>query len=79
MSRLELIEFYVRCEDWIMPVIPNPRSGDEFLNLLIVSGVDEETLQLMQRDIQKYVRSLTREQVREYQRIFRTAKAEYCR
>jgi len=62
-----------------MSVIPNPRSGDPFINLLIVSGVDDETIQLMGRDIQKYVRSLTREQVREYQRIFRTAKAEYCR
>tara|TARA_R110000751_G_C13609291_1_gene463188 strand:- start:492 stop:680 length:189 start_codon:yes stop_codon:yes gene_type:complete len=61
-----------------MPVIPNPRTGDEFLNLLIVSGVDEETLQLMQRDIQKYVRSLSREEIRKYQIIFRTAKAEYC-
>ena len=63
----------------IMPVIPNPRSGDEFLNLLIVSGVDEETLQLMQRDIQSYVQSLSREEIREYQKVFRTAKAEYCR
>jgi len=62
-----------------MPVISNPRTGDEFLNLLIVSGVDDETLQLMQRDIQSYVRSLTRDQVREYQVIFRAAKAEYCR
>lgn len=62
-----------------MSVIPNPRSGDPFINLLIVSGVDDETIQLMGRDIQKYVRSLTREQVREYQKIFRTAKAEYCR
>jgi site-specific recombinase XerD len=62
-----------------MPVISNPRTGDEFLNLLIVSGVDEETLQLMQRDIQKYVQSLSRNDIREYQRIFRTAKAEYCR
>tara|TARA_R110000824_G_C15045104_1_gene660817 strand:+ start:75 stop:263 length:189 start_codon:yes stop_codon:yes gene_type:complete len=62
-----------------MPVIPNPRSGDEFLNLLIVSGVDEETLQLMQRDIQSYVQSLSREEIREYQKVFRTAKAEYCR
>jgi hypothetical protein len=62
----------------MMPVIPNPRSGDEFLNLLIVSGVNEETLQLMQRDIQKYVRSLGSVEVREYQRIFREAKAEYC-
>ena len=61
-----------------MRVIPNPRTGDEFLNLLIVSGVDEETLQLMQRDIQSYVQSLTRDQVREYQKIFREAKAEYC-
>jgi hypothetical protein len=62
-----------------MPVIPNPRTGDEFLNLLIVSGVSEETLQFMQRDIQFYVQSLSRNQVREYQRIFREAKAEYCR
>jgi hypothetical protein len=62
-----------------VPVIPNPRTGDEFLNLLIVSGVDEETLQLMQRDIQSYVQSLTRDQVREYQVIFRAAKKEYCR
>jgi len=62
-----------------MPVISNPRSGDEFLNLLIVSGVSEETLQFMQRDIQSYVQSLSRDQVREYQRIFREAKAEYCR
>jgi hypothetical protein len=61
-----------------MPVISNPRSGDEFLNLLIVSGVDEETLQLMQREIQSYVNSLSRDQVREYQTIFRAAKAEYC-
>ena len=60
-------------------VIPNPRSGDPFINLLIVSGVNDETIQLMSRDIQKYVQSLTREQVREYQRIFREAKAEYCR
>ncbi len=63
----------------IMPVISNPRSGDEFLNLLIVSGVSEETLQLMQRDIQKYVQSLSREEIRKYQVIFRAAKAEYCR
>jgi len=62
-----------------MSVIPNPRSGDPFINLLIVSGVDDETIQLMGRDIQKYVNSLTREQVREYQKVFRTAKAEYCR
>ena len=62
-----------------MPVIPNPKTGDEFLNLLIVSGVSEETLQFMQRDIQKYVQSLSRDQVREYQRIFRAAKKEYCR
>jgi site-specific recombinase XerD len=62
-----------------MSVIFNPRTGDEFLNLLIVSGVSEETLQFMQRDIQFYVQSLSRNQVREYQRIFREAKAEYCR
>ena len=61
-----------------MSVISNPRSGDPFINLLIVSGVDDETIQLMGRDIQKYVQSLTREQIREYQVIFRTAKAEYC-
>ena len=61
-----------------MRVIPNPRTGDEFLNLLIVSGVDEETLQLMQRDIQSYVQSLTRDQQRERIRISREAKAEYC-
>jgi DNA-binding ferritin-like protein (Dps family) len=60
-------------------VIPNPRSGDPFINLLIVSGVDDETIQVMGRDIQRYVKSLTRDQVREYQRIFRDAKAEYCR
>ena len=62
-----------------MPVIPNPRTGDSFINLLIVSGVDDETIQLMGRDIQKYVQSLTRDEVREYQVIFRMAKAEYCR
>lgn len=61
-----------------MPVISNPRSGDPFINLLIVSGVDDETIQLMGRDIQRYVKSLTRDQVREYQRIFRDAKKEYC-
>ena len=62
-----------------MPVISNPRTGDEFLNLLIVSGVDEETLQLMQRDIQNYVQSLSRDEQRDRIRIFREAKAEYCR
>jgi hypothetical protein len=60
-------------------VIPNPRSGDPFINLLIVSGVDDETIQLMSRDIQMYVKSLAREEIREYQKIFRDAKAEYCR
>ena len=62
-----------------MPVIPNPRTGDEFLNLLIVSGVNEETLQLMQRDIQRYVKSLSREEIREYQKVFRATKSLYCR
>jgi len=62
-----------------MSVIPNPRSGDPFINLLIVSGVDDKTIQLMAQDIQKYVRSLSREEVRAYQKIFRAVKAEYCR
>lgn len=61
-----------------MSVILNPRSGDPFINLLIVSGVDDETIQLMGRDIQTYVKSLTRVEVREYQKIFREAKKEYC-
>jgi hypothetical protein len=62
-----------------MPVISNPRTGDEFLNLLIVSGISEETLQLMDRDISKYVQSLTRDEQRDRIRIFRATKAEYCR
>lgn len=62
-----------------MSVIPNPRSGDPFINLLIVSGIDDETIQLMTRDIQKYTRRLSRTEQKERLRIFREAKAEYCR
>jgi len=62
-----------------MVVIPNPRSGDSFINLMLVSGITEETIQLMTRDIQMYNRSLSRSEQKERLRIFREAKAEYCR
>jgi len=62
-----------------MPVVPNPRSGDPFVNLMLVSGVTEETMQLMSRDIQMYNRSLSRAEQKERLKIFREAKAEYCR
>ena len=62
-----------------MVVIPNPRSGDPFINLMLVSGITEETIQLMTRDIQMYNRSLSRAEQKERLRIFREAKAEYCR
>ena len=61
-----------------MVVIPNPRSGDSFINLLIVSGVAEETIQLMTRDIQNYTRRLNRAEQKERLRIFTASKAEYC-
>jgi len=62
-----------------MVVIPNPRSGDPFVNLMLVSGITEETMQLMSRDIQMYNRSLSRAEQKERLRIFRKAKEEYCR
>jgi hypothetical protein len=46
---------------------------------MIVSGVTEKTLKIMSRDIEKYVRSLSREEYREYVRIWRVAKEAYCR
>jgi len=60
-------------------VISNPNTGDVFLDLMIVSGVTEKTLKIMSRDIEKYVRSLSKEEYREYVRIWRAAKEAYCR
>ena len=61
-----------------MSVIPNPKTGDDFIDLLIVTGVSSEVIQLMAADTQRYVRSLTREEIRKYQKIYRRAKKLFC-
>jgi len=52
-----------------MAIINDPRTGDDFLDLLIASGVSDKTIQQVSREIEMYVRSLTREEVREYIKI----------
>jgi len=61
-----------------MPVIPNPKTGDDFIDLLIVTGVSSEVIQLMAADTARYVRSLDREEIRAYQKIYRRAKKLFC-
>ena len=62
-----------------MPVIQNPRTGDEFLDMLIVNGITTKTLRLMDDDIRNYHKSLSQKEQMERIRIWREAKAEYCR
>jgi len=42
-------------------VIQDPSSGDPFLDWLIVLGVSERTLRLIDNDISRYVQSLSRQ------------------
>ena len=52
-----------------MPIIADPKTGDDFLDLLIASGVSEQTIRAVSRDIEMYVRSLLQDEVREYIKI----------
>jgi hypothetical protein len=61
-----------------MPVIPNPKTGDEFIDLLLVIGVSDETIQEMSADISRYNASLSRDQQRDRVKVYRKVKKLFC-
>lgn len=59
-------------------VIQNPKTGDDFIDLLVVIGIDDETIQEMSADIARYTNTLSRDQQRERVKVFRKVKKIYC-
>jgi len=59
-------------------VIPNPKTGDDFIDLLVVIGVDDETIQEMSADIARYTALLSRDQQRERVKLIRKVNKIYC-
>ena len=59
-------------------VIQNPKTGDDFIDLLVVIGVSDETIQEMSADISRYTASLSRDQQRERVKLFRKVNRIYC-
>lgn len=59
-------------------VIQNPKTGDNFIDLLIVLGASDETIQEMAADISRYVNSLTKEENKERIKVFRKVDRIYC-
>lgn len=55
-------------------VIQNPKTGDDFIDLLVVLGVSDETIQEMSADISRYTASLSRDQQRERVKLIRKVK-----
>ena len=64
-------------DEVIVVVIQNPKTGDDFVDLLIVIGVSDETIQEMSADIARYTNSLSRDQQKERLKLFRKVKNIY--
>jgi len=48
-----------------MPIINDPKTGDALLDLLITSGVSEGVLKQLSIQVQRFNKSLTREEMRQ--------------
>jgi len=55
-------------------LIQDPKTGDALLDLLIISGVSERTLRLIDDDVARYVQSLTRDEHRTRVKIARAVR-----
>jgi len=48
-----------------MPIIDDPKTGDALLDMLITSGVSEGVLKQLSIQVQRFNKSLTREEMRQ--------------
>jgi len=61
---LDATNYFLGTRSEQMPIINDPKTGDALLDLLITSGVSEGVLKQLSTQVQRFNRSLTREEMR---------------